>query len=96
MVTGDIGEMGEGTEDYHERIAPVINRSNIDIFYSIGNYTKLIHQKLKEDIVHRHFESPNDLVDELSAELRHGDVVAVKGSARDATINHIISGIKRA
>ena len=96
MVTGDMGEMGEGTEGYHERIAPVINRSNIDIFYSIGNYTKLIHQKLEEGIAHRHFESPNDMVEALSAELRNGDVVAFKGSAHDATIHHIIAGIKQA
>lgn len=96
MVTGDMGEMGQDTEKYHEGIAPIINRSNIDFFYSIGRYAKLIHHKLKDGVAHRHFESPDDLVEKLSAELRDGDVVAFKGSARDATMEHIIARIRQA
>ncbi len=96
MVTGDMGEMGQDTEKYHESIAPIINRSNIDLFFSIGRYAKLIHHKLKTDIMHRHFESPEDLVATLAAELRDGDVVAFKGSARDVTMGNIIARIKQA
>ena len=96
MVTGDMGEMGKDTESYHEGIAPVINRSNIDCFYSIGRYAKLIHPKLKDGIAHQHLESADDLVEFLTAELRDGDVVAFKGSARDDTMVHIIAQILRA
>ena len=96
MVTGDMGEMGQDTEKYHEGIAPIINRSNIDLFFSIGRYAKLIHDKLKTDIMHRHFESPEDLAAALTAELRDGDVIAFKGSARDVTMGNIIARIRQA
>ncbi len=95
MVTGDMAEMGQDTKSYHEGIAPVINRSNIDHIYSIGVYAKLIHHKLRDGIAHQHFESPDELVQTLSAELRDGDVVAFKGSARDATMEHIIAQIRQ-
>jgi len=99
MVIYDMEGMGEKVEEYHELIAPAINQSNIDCFYSIGRYTQLIHNKLAGRITHRHCQSQNEMVEVLLVELRHGDVVAFKGSARaatDTTMEQVIARIKQA
>lgn len=99
MVIYDMEGMGEKAEEYHELIAPAINQSNIDCFYSIGRYTRLIHNKLAGRITHRHCQSQDEMVEALLMELRHGDVVAFKGSARaatDTTMEQVIARIKQA
>jgi UDP-N-acetylmuramoyl-tripeptide--D-alanyl-D-alanine ligase len=94
MVVGDMGELGEKSKEYHEGLALDVNRSKIDIFYSVGKYTPYLNNKIKDRIDHRHFSSSGELGAVLIEILQDGDIVSFKGSARAGDVKKVIAQLK--
>ncbi len=94
MVLGDMGELGPASRKYHEELADDINRSRIDMVYSVGHFTRFLDSRISSGIIHRHFSSPEELQTDLLQSIRAGDVVAFKGSARDDAMQKIISSLR--
>lgn len=76
-VIGQMNELGEDSERYHQQLAPVANL--VDAVYCIGNETLPLHEALI--VPKRFFETADS---ELEADLvnfmQEGDTVLVKGS----------------
>jgi UDP-N-acetylmuramoyl-tripeptide--D-alanyl-D-alanine ligase len=94
MVVGDMGELGEKSKEYHEELALDVNHSKIDIFYSVGEHTRYLNDKIKDRIDHRHFSSSDELGDVLLETLHGGDIISFKGSARAGDVKEIIAHLK--
>lgn len=94
MVVGDMGELGEKSKEYHEELALDVNRSKIDIFYSVGEYTPYLNNKIQDRIDHRHFSSSGELGAVLIETLQDGDIVSFKGSARAGDVKKVIAQLK--
>lgn len=95
MIMGDMGELGTNSKKYHEDLAEDINQSKIDIVLSIGTLTRHLTNKIDSKILHKHFPSTTELQNNLLESLRHGDIVAIKGSARGRGMEGIVKYLKR-
>jgi UDP-N-acetylmuramoyl-tripeptide--D-alanyl-D-alanine ligase len=95
MVAGDMGELGEKTKEYHEALADDVNQSKIDIFYSVGEYSNYLNDRINDRVDHRHFSTSIELRNVLVAMLQDGDIVAFKGSARKGDVKGIVKYLKK-
>jgi UDP-N-acetylmuramoyl-tripeptide--D-alanyl-D-alanine ligase len=94
MVLGDMGELGIKSREYHEGLADDINRSKIDVVFSVGSLTPYLDRKISSTLHHRHFSSIEALRRTLFNTLRDGDVVSFKGSARNNDLNALITYLR--
>ena len=46
LVIGDMMELGKFSEKYHKKIADIINNSNIDVVYAVGNEIKYLWDEI--------------------------------------------------
>ena len=79
-VLGDMLELGGNAARWHADLAPDLETAGIDLVYTAGPLMTHLHNAL--DLVRRGTHAPDaeSLTDILSAEIRVGDVVLVKGS----------------
>ncbi|MCI5839195.1 MAG: UDP-N-acetylmuramoyl-tripeptide--D-alanyl-D-alanine ligase [Peptoniphilaceae bacterium] len=95
-VLGDMLELGENQEELHREIGEKLDPKSIDYVLLFGNLSKYIYnQALKTYPKNRiyHFESKNDLIDELKYIIVKSTLVLVKGS-RAMHMEEIIEAIK--
>lgn len=83
-VLGDMGELGEQSEQLHEEVGEYAGRSKLDGIFCIGPLSKAICRGArktaspKTDI--RHFKSMDKFLEEVPGLLEDGDTILVKAS----------------
>ena len=81
VILGDMFELGDNEIKLHKKLYSVINQSNIDSVFTIGNRMKNLNEKLKKsDINIKHFNSRNALKTFLNKKDFINSVILVKGS----------------
>lgn len=82
-ILGDMGELGTTDKELHAEVGTYAAGLNIDAVYCVGPLmTNLAEAVRKEnpDMELRHFDSKQDLIQELQALLKQGDTILVKAS----------------
>jgi len=96
LVLGDMLELGEKENEFHEQIAKSIDMTKIHSVLTIGHLSKIISDALsdsKREGLVRHFASKEELVSACNQLLNKGDVILVKGS-RGLKLEDICNSLK--
>lgn len=83
LVAADMLELGEQSDLLHRQVGAAAAKSGIDHLFTIGRWAGLAGEQAREinrTAWARHYEKREDILTDLSAMLREGDVVLVKGS----------------
>lgn len=91
-VLSDMLELGEKQSEMHQLIGKSINKYKVNVLLTYGNLAKAIYDfsNLEDK---KHFESKENLIEDLNALLHKDDVVLIKGShamKMDEIVNKII------
>jgi len=79
-VLGDMAELGEKSDALHASLAEIIKDKGIDSVYTVGPHMRKLSDRLAAFRNGGHFETREALEDVVVRDLRHGDVVMIKGS----------------
>lgn len=79
-ILGDMLELGEKSDQFHEDLALPIKAANIDLVYTCGKHMKKLHERLPANQRGVHKETSKELSQIVPDVLTPGDVVMVKGS----------------
>ena len=83
-VLGSMKELGDYTKELHEEIAKHILTLNLSAVYTIGDEMKYAYDYLVNNsngtMVLKHFETRDELLEEIKKEIRHYDNILLKGS----------------
>ena len=81
-VLGDMFELGEFSEELHKKVGEEVAKRNIDILICAGETSKYIIEEAKKNpkIQTHYFNNNEEIVENLSQELKNGDVILVKAS----------------
>ena len=81
LVLGDMHELGDKTKSEHIKLGNIINKSNVDAVFGIGEHIQYTLDAIKvKKIFKKHFKSKKDLIIELKNHSTSNDVIYVKGS----------------
>jgi len=80
FVFGDMYELGDSSKKQHQLVGEKCSELNIDAVFTLGKHSKETNFALNQKNTSHHFFSKNDLVKILKQDIRHGDIVLVKGS----------------
>ena len=80
FVFGDMYELGDSSKKQHQLVGEKCSELNIDAVFTLGKHSKETNFALNQKNTGHHFISKNDLVKTLKRDIRHGDIVLVKGS----------------
>ena len=92
FVFGDMFELGPSSNQQHRKIGIKCSQLNLDIVYTIGEYSKHTGYALDNKIEHSHFSDQKELIQTLKNILLPGDKVLFKGS-RGMRMENIIEGV---
>lgn len=96
LVLGDMLELGDKENDFHEEIAKSMDLSKIHSVFTFGNLSRIISDALRNSKIEgtvKHFTSKEDLVFECKQLLNKNDVILVKGS-RGLKLEDICDSLK--
>lgn len=81
-VLGDMFELGEYSAELHRKVGEEVAKQNIDILICAGEASKYIIEEASKNskIQALHFNNNEEIVENLSQELKNGDVILVKAS----------------
>lgn len=81
-VLGDMGELGEYSQEIHEKIGEVVAQDNIDILICVGTEVKSLINKAKENGIENTYicNSNEEAIKLLNERLQKDDVVLIKAS----------------
>ena len=81
-VLGDMFELGEYSEELHRKVGKEVANKNIDILICSGEASKFIIEEAEKNskIKTYYFHNNEEIVENLSQELKNGDVILVKAS----------------
>jgi UDP-N-acetylmuramoyl-tripeptide--D-alanyl-D-alanine ligase len=79
-VLGDMLELGDDAERLHEDLAPALAEAGIDLVFAVGPCMARLFRAVPESRRGGHADTSDAIIEELTAALRAGDVVMVKGS----------------
>ncbi len=96
LAFGDMLELGDAAPSEHARIGEALRDYDVDVFFAFGpqceHAVKRSQEKFGNEISAKHFEDKAKLTSELSALLKDGDVLLVKGS-RGMKMEEVIEGL---
>lgn len=92
-IIGDMLELGEKTSKYHKDIIATIIKSNADVVYTIGKFSKTINKELPNSIESFHFNDLDILYNNLQKNINEGDFIMIKGS-NSINLNSVCMKIK--
>ena len=92
-IIGDMLELGKKTLKYHEEIIDYIVKSNADVVYTTGKFSKIINKKLPKSIESFHSNDLDVLYNNLRRNIIEGDFIMIKGS-NSINLNSICIKIK--
>ncbi len=78
LVLGDMAELGADAARYHQEAGGMARALGVDRLYTVGELSRLAAERFGKDAVH--FESQQDLIDALRADLGADATVLIKGS----------------
>lgn len=79
-VLGVMAELGKESDRYHQELAQAITSGSIDLVFTAGAQMRVLFDALPRQLRGAHAASAVELAPEVSACLRSGDVMMVKGS----------------
>jgi len=79
-VLGDMRELGDRSAELHAGLAGDVEAAKVDHVYAAGPLMRALYDALPSRLRRLHAESAAELIPNLQADLRAGDVVLVKGS----------------
>ncbi len=79
-VLGDMLELGGKSERLHQELAESLTENAIDVVFTAGQYMSALWDALPAHMRGGHVSVANKLVPMVTAAVRNGDVVMVKGS----------------
>lgn len=91
LVLGDMGELGEDSLVLHEEIGRYAAERGVVRFYSLGSLARKAAKAFGEDA--KHFDSIDDLNEQLQKDLRAGVTLLVKGS-RSARMERVVTALR--
>lgn len=80
FVFGDMAELGNSSNEYHQKIGEKCNENNLDAVFTIGTFTKITDKALNTLDFHKHFHDKELLIKELHNFKKNDDVILFKGS----------------
>jgi len=80
MVLGDMLELGTAAASLHAGLAASLKAAQIDLVFTAGSLMENLHKALPDDMRGGHAPDSKSLVPMVTAKVRAGDVIAVKGS----------------
>lgn len=78
-ILGDVFELGEFSEEVHREIGKFLNEVKLDLVITGGKASRFINDELIE-IDNYHFETTEEIVENVSELLKVGDVILIKAS----------------
>ncbi len=94
LVMGDMGELGEQTEELHREVGEYAKKLQIDALYSVGANSAIA----SKEFMGQHFPTQRSLIDSLKVkiielEASHENItILVKGS-RSSSMEHIVQAL---
>ncbi len=79
-IIGQMGELGENSEQYHKELGEFINNLPIDVVHVIGEQAKCLFETTIKEKRGSWFESVDDLKEEFIDSLEGGESIFLKGS----------------
>src|SRR3990172_9041810 len=93
-ILGEMFELGKVSKMLHENLADAVSENNINFVYTIGNFMKRLHTKLKSKRIETiHFTNRDSLNNFLTKKSFDNSVVLVKGS-RGMKMEEFVETIK--
>lgn len=83
VVIGDMLELGEQADNYHETLGRDLVRFEIDAAFGIGRFSRLtvrVFSKLKPKCIAHAFENRQEAIESLCGAVHVGDAILIKGS----------------
>lgn len=93
-VIGDMLELGEMKERYHQELAGPVSQAGVDLVFTAGPIAKALYDALPEDKRGGAAETAGGLEAALLNEIKAGDAIMVKGSNGARTFE-LVAAIKR-
>lgn len=79
-VLGDMFELGEYAEELHRKVGKEIEKNNIDILITAGEFSRYIDEEAKNVKEKIHLKDKNEVVRKLKEIQKEGDVILIKAS----------------
>ncbi|MEQ8287025.1 UDP-N-acetylmuramoyl-tripeptide--D-alanyl-D-alanine ligase [Thalassospira sp.] len=92
-VVGDMRELGDDAIKMHADLHQPLTALEIDRVYSVGPLMAELDKTLPAERNAGHFDTAEDAIDPIKADLRDGDVVLIKGSL-GIYVSKIVSALK--
>ena len=90
LVLGDMGELGEWSEEHHASIGIAARKASIDLVMTCGQYSRATTEKFGTP--EHHYTTQDELCKELQTYLQANTTVLVKGS-RSAHMENIVNNL---
>lgn len=82
LVIGDMMELGKFSEKYHKKIADIINNSNIDVVYAVGNEIKYLWDEIAFEKKGIFFNDIDKIISNLQNIFENKDNIMFKASSK--------------
>ena len=92
LVLGDMLEMGELSKEYHAKLANIINESDADLIFLLGDEVKVTYENVSNQKKVIYNNDRNKVIDSLKKELKPNTVVYFKAS-RSIKLEEIIKNL---
>ncbi len=91
-VLGDMRELGDFSQKYHEELAPVLQQGSVDILITVGEEMQYL-QAVTTLCEKQHFETYKGVSQALKNLIQTGDVVLIKAS-RGIALDHVVNDLR--
>ncbi len=91
LILGDMAELGDQADEFHELVGKLANKYGIDRLLTVGELSQLSHREFKN--TGEHFNSIEELVAKTVNEISEDVTVLVKGS-RFMCMEQVVAGLK--
>jgi len=92
FVFGDMLELGDEALPHHQKVGEHCSEVKLDAVFTVGENTLKTDLSISSQIYHKHFESKDELLNELKSWVNYGDKLLVKGS-RGMAMETIVNGL---
>lgn len=79
-VLGDMGELGEGSKEFHSDLGKYIGDQSVNVLITVGNDSQYIRNGAGEKIKGQHYKNKEDFHQDIIKWIMPGDIILVKGS----------------
>ena len=80
LVIGDMLELGKFSYEYHKKIIPIVIQAQPRVVITVGKISEIISKNLPKNIKTFHFKKVIYVYNKLIKEIKHNDLVMIKGA----------------